>query len=76
MELPDAIVLCARRGFEKVAVEIDPQLGVLAVVRDGAPGDGQAATLRHAGLVLDCGPAGFILFTAKIPKRSTEEATG
>ena len=56
MELPDAIVLCARHGFEKVAVDIDPQRGVLGVVRDGAPSDGQAATLRHAELVLDCGP--------------------
>ena len=56
MELPDAIVLCARHGFDKVAVDIDPQRDVLGVVRDGAPIDGQAATLRHAGLALDCGP--------------------
>ena len=55
MELPDAIVLCARHGFEKVAVDIDPQRGVLGVVRDGAPNDAQAATLRHAELALDCG---------------------
>ena len=56
MELPDAIVLCARQGFEKVAVDIDPQRGVLGVVRDGAPSGGQAGTLRHAELILDCGP--------------------
>ena len=56
MELPDAIVLCARYGFEKVAVDTDPQRGILGVVRDKASSDGQAATLRHAGLVLDCGP--------------------
>ena len=56
MELPDAIALCARRGFEEVAVDIDPQRGVPGVIRDGAPSDGQEATLRHAELVLDCRP--------------------
>ena len=56
VELPNAIVLCARHGFVRVAVDIDPQRGVLGVVRDGAPSDGQAATLRYAELVLDCGP--------------------
>ena len=42
MELPGEIVLSACRGFEKVAVDIDPKRGVLGVVRDGAPGVGQA----------------------------------
>ena len=56
MELPNAILLCARHGFERLAVDIDRQRGVLGVVRDEAPGDGQAATLRHAELVLDSGP--------------------
>ena len=56
VELPGAIVLCARHCFEKVAVDTDPQRGVLGVVRDVAPSDGQAATLRHAEHFLDCGP--------------------
>ena len=56
VELPDAIVLCACRDFEKAAVDTDPQGGALGVVRDGAPGDGQAAILRHAELILDRGP--------------------
>ena len=42
--------------LRKVAVDIDPQRGVLGVVRDREPSDGQAATLRHAELVLDYGP--------------------
>ena len=29
MELEDAIVLCARHGFGKVAVDTDPQRGVI-----------------------------------------------
>ena len=55
MELPNAVVLCARHGFERVAIDVDPQRGVPGVVRDGASSDGQAVTLRHAELVLDCG---------------------
>ena len=53
VELPDGAVLCARHGL---AIGIDPQRRVLRVVRDGAPSDGQAAALGHAGLALDCGP--------------------
>ena len=43
-------MLCARHDFKTVAVDIDTQRGVLGVVRDGLPSDGQAATLRHAEL--------------------------
>ena len=45
MELPRTAVLCARRGFREVALAIDPQRKVLGMVRDGAPGGGQAAAL-------------------------------
>ena len=56
VELPDAIILCARQGFGKVEELIDPQRGVLGVVRDGATPWAGRDFLRHTELVSDCGP--------------------
>ena len=55
VELLDAVVLCARHGFEEVAIDIDAERRILGVVCDGAPSDGQAAALGHAKFVLNRG---------------------
>ena len=54
--LPDAPVLCARHGFEGVAIDKDPQQRVPGLVHDVAPSNEQTVVLGHAKLALDCRP--------------------